>query len=38
VDLEKLAENNPALYKMILNYCKEHGIDPSSGMIDESVL
>jgi hypothetical protein len=38
VDLNKLAETNPALYKKILKHCKENGIDPSQGKIDESVL
>jgi hypothetical protein len=38
VDLEKLKETNPALYRKIMNSCREHGIDQSSGMVDENVI
>jgi hypothetical protein len=38
VDLDRLADTNPTLYKKILKECRENGIDPSLGTIDESLL
>jgi hypothetical protein len=38
IDLENLQETNPALYRNMMNYCKENGIDISQGIVDEKLV
>jgi hypothetical protein len=38
VDLERLQDKNPQLYKKMLKYCRDNGIDISSGKIDQKLI
>jgi hypothetical protein len=38
LDLQRLQETNPALYKKIMNYCSDNGIDMSTGIVNAKLL